>query len=176
MKIAVGSQNAAKVNAVKEILQDYPHLMEAQVEGYDVPSEIPPQPLSLEETLRGARNRAKNAYEAGKADYGFGIESGLTEVPYSKSGYMDLTTCAIYDGAGYHLGISSAWEFKDAEIFRAIGSGEGEMTDVLVERGVFADPSARAGMGAIGVVTKGRLDRKNYTKEALRMALIHLEP
>lgn len=175
MKIAVGSKNEAKVGAVREILADYPHLSSADIEGFDVSSEISPQPLSLEETLRGARNRAKNAREAGNADYGIGIESGLVEVPYSKSGYMDLTTCAIYDGSEYHLGVSSAWEFKDPEIFRIIGSGAGEMTDVLVERGIFADQSARAGMGAIGVVTKGRLDRKNYTKEAIRNALIHID-
>ena len=176
MKVAVGSKNAAKVGAVEEILHDDPHLSGAEVAGYDVPSEISAQPLSLEETLRGARNRAKNAKEAGKADYGFGIESGLIEIPYSKSGYMDVTTCAIYDGTDYHLGLSSAWEFKDAEIFHAIGSGEGEMTDVLVERGIFDHPSMREGKGAISVATNGRLERKNYTKQAIQMALIHLEP
>lgn len=175
MKIAVGSKNKAKIGAVEELLQDYPHLAGAEVSGYDVSSEIAAQPLSLEETLRGARNRAKNAREAGNADYGVGIESGLIEVPYSKSGYMDVTSCAIFDGTEYHLGISSAWEFKDAEIFRAIGAGEGEMTDVLVERGVFASGDERSGNGAIHYATKGRLDRKTYTKEAIRMALIHID-
>jgi inosine/xanthosine triphosphatase len=174
MKIAVGSKNAAKVNAVAEILQDYSHLSDAEVMGFDVSSEISPQPLTLEETLRGARNRAKNAFDQG-ADYGVGIESGLIEVPYSKSGYMDITTAAVYDGTDYHLGISSAWEFANPEIFRAISSGEGEMTDVLVERGIFADQSERAANGAIHFATKGRLDRKTYTKQALQMALIHID-
>jgi non-canonical (house-cleaning) NTP pyrophosphatase len=29
--------------------------------------------------------------------------------------------------------------------------------------------------GAIGILTKGRMTRKEYTKQALRTALIHLE-
>lgn len=175
MKIAVGSKNLAKVNAVVEILQEYPHLSDAEVFAFNAESEISKQPKSFEETLRGARNRAKNAFDQG-ADYGIGIESGLVEIPYSKSGYMDITSAAIYDGIDYHIGISSAWEFRDPEIFRAIISGEGEMTDVLVERGIFTDPSARAGQGAIGIVTKGRLDRKGFTQQALRNAIIHIDP
>ena len=50
------------------------------------------------------------------------------------------------------------------------------MTDVLVAKGIFSDPSARAGGGAIGGATRGRLERKAFTQEALRSALIHLEP
>lgn len=175
MKIAIGSKNSAKVNAVTEILQEYPHLSNAEVLAIDVESEISAQPKSLEETLRGARNRAKNAFDQG-ADYGIGIESGLIEIPYSKSGYMDITSAAIYDGTDYHLGISSAWEFSDPDIFRAIITGEGEMTDVLVERGIFTDSRARAGQGAIGIVTKGRLDRKGFVQQALRNAIIHIDP
>lgn len=174
MKIVVGSKNAAKVQAVAEILHDYPHLHEAEVVGVEVDSEISAQPKSLEETVRGARNRARNAFA--ECDYSVGIESGLVEVPYSKSGYMDVCVAAIFDGTEHHLGLSSAWEFKDPDIFKTIVTGAKEMTDVLVEKGMFADPSARAGGGAIGLATRGRLERKGFTQEAVRSALIHLEP
>lgn len=174
MKIVVGSKNAAKVNAVADILHDYPHLREAEVEGIEVDSGISSQPKTLEETVRGARNRAKAAFDG--CDYSVGIESGLVEVPYSKSGYMDVCVAAIYDGGEYHLGLSSAWEFKDSSIFREIVDGTEEMTDVLVRRGLFADQSERAANGAIHYATGGRLNRKNFTQEAIRSALIHLEP
>lgn len=174
MKIAVGSKNAAKVNAVADILHDYPRLKEAEVVGYEVDSQIAAQPKSLEETIRGARNRAKTAFDQG-ADYGVGLESGLMEVPYSKSGYMDVCAAVIYDGDLYHLGLSSGWEFRDPDIFKQIIEGGKEMTDVLIERGLFADGSARAGSGAVGLATGGRLERKGFTQEAIRAALIHID-
>lgn len=172
-KVRVGSKNRAKVDAVAEILRDYAHLQDAEVEGVEVHSEISAQPKSLEETIRGARNRAKSAFT--DCDLSVGIESGLMEVPYSKSGYMDVCAAVVYDGNNHHLGLSSAWEFQDPSIMRAIVEGNSEMTDVLVERGFFPDHSSREGEGAIGFVTGGRLPRKDFTKQALRSALIHLD-
>jgi inosine/xanthosine triphosphatase len=175
MKIAVGSKNAAKVKAVEELLKDYPHLKDAEVIGYEVDSGIPAQPKSLAEIVEGACNRAKHAYDIG-ADYGVGLEAGLMEVPHSKSGHMDITAAAVFDGTEYHLGLSSAWEFVDPSIFREVIEGEKELATVLVDRKVFASMDERQGGGAIGIVTKGRLDRKGFTQQALMNALIHIDP
>ena len=171
--VKVGSKNKAKVEAVAEILRDYGHLKDAAVEGIDVSSDVSAQPKSLEETIRGARNRAKNAFYA--CDFSVGIESGLMEVPYSKSGYMDICAAVIYDGNEYHLGLSSGWEFKDQSIMKTIVEGGKEMTDVLVDRGMFVDPNEKTEGGAIGLVTRGRLPRKDFTMQALRSALIHID-
>src|SRR3989344_4160744 len=140
-RVTVGSKNKAKVDAVAEILRDYGHLQDATVEGLEVPSEVSAQPKSLEETIRGARNRAKNSFS--NSDFSVGIESGLMEVPYSKSGYMDICAAVIYDGNEYHLGLSSGWEFKDPSIMKTIVEGGKEMTDVLVDRGMFVDPNEK---------------------------------
>ena len=171
--VKVGSKNKAKVEAVAEILRDYGHLKDAVVAGVEVSSDVSAQPKSLEETIRGARSRARNAFDA--CDFSVGIESGLMEVPYSKSGYMDVCAAVIYDGTDYHLGLSSGWEFKVHSIMQAIVEGGKEMTDVLVARGIFADPNEKTKGGAIGLVTKGRLPRKNFTMQALRSALIHID-
>jgi inosine/xanthosine triphosphatase len=173
MRIVVGSKNQAKVQAVADIIRDYAHLTSAVVEGADVSSEISGQPKSLEETIRGARNRAKNAFN--DCDFSVGIESGLMEVPYSKSGYMDVCAAIIFDGKEYHLGLSSAWEFRDPSIMEAILTSGKEMTDILLEHGLFAERSAREKGGAIGLMTKGRLERKEFTMQALRNALIHID-
>ena len=174
MKITVGSTNPAKVEAVREILQDYPHLKDAEVAGMETDSKVGDQPLSLTAVVTGAMNRAQAAFI--ESDYSVGIESGLMEVPFSKSGHMDVCACAIFDGTEYHLGLSSGWEFPNKEINRLILEEGLDMSQAINKVGLTDDPAIGAGQGAIGIVTKGRLDRKTFTKEAIRSALIHLEP
>ncbi len=173
MKITVGSQNPAKVEAVREILQDYPHLKDAEVLGVETDSGVGDQPTTLADVITGAMNRAKAAY--GDSDYSIGLESGLMEVPFTKSGHMDVCACAIYDGTEQHLGLSSGWEFPDKEITRLILEEGLDMSQAINKVGLTSDPAIGAGQGAIGILTKGRLDRKAYTKEALRTALIHID-
>lgn len=97
------------------------------------------------------------------------------EVPHSKSGFMDICVCAIYDGTEFHLGISSAWEFPDPKV-TALMIEEGlDMSQAINKAGLTTNPNIGMEEGAIGILTKGRVDRKAYTKQALRTALIHLE-
>lgn len=171
--INVGSKNKAKVEAVAEILREYAHLAEAEVNGLEVSSDVGNQPKSLEETINGAMNRARNAFNG--CDYAVGIESGLMQVPGSKSGYMDVCACAIYDGTDHALGLSSAWEFKDPEVMRLIVEGDTDMAEVVNRVGLTNDADIGMNEGAIGIVTKGRLGRKDFTKQAIRAALIHID-
>lgn len=172
MKIAVGSKNPVKVSAVKELVPQYSILTGAEVIALDVPSQIPEQPKSIEETIRGAQNRAKGAF-AGH-DLGFGIESGLIEVPHTKTGMMDVCVCAIYDGNEYHIGLSSAFECppRVMELVHAEGL---DLNQAFQRAGLTEDPKIGSAEGAIGLLTKGRVTRQEYTKQALVMALIHLE-
>lgn len=173
IKIKVGSKNQAKVAAVEELLSDYPHLSGAEVVDVGSSSQVSDQPLSLEETVRGAINRAQNCF--GECDYSVGIESGLMKVPGSKSGYMDVCVCAIFDGKESHLGLSSAWEFPDTKVMDLIVKGGLDMSKAINKAGMTKNAEVGSAEGAIGILTKGRIDRKEYTKQALRMALIHLE-
>ena len=173
MKVNVGSQNKAKVWAVAEILEEYEHLKDAQVDGIAVGSGVSAQPKSLDETITGAKNRARDAYQ--NCAYAVGIESGLMHVPQSKSGYMDVCVCAIYDGNEYHIGLSSAWEFPDRSVTNLMVKDSLDMSEAITKAGYTKNPNIGSEEGAIGILTKGRIDRKEYTKQALRMALIHLE-
>lgn len=173
MEIIVGSKNKAKVQAVEEILREYPHLASANVTGTEAASEVSDQPKTLEETIRGAMNRAKNSHEG--SDYSVGLESGLMEVPYTKSGYMDVCVCAIYDGKEFHLGLSSCWEFPDPKITELMIKEGLDMSQAINKAGLTNNPFIGSEQGAIGILTKGRTDRKEYTKQALRMALIHID-
>jgi inosine/xanthosine triphosphatase len=172
MKIKIASQNPAKVEALREILADYPHLKKAEINAVDAPSGVDDQPKSLKETVRGAMNRSKNAYT--DCDYSFGIESGLMEVPNTKSGYMDVCVCAIFDGNEYHLGLSSAWEAPKRVSEFMLNDGL-NMNAAAYKAGLTDNPKVGSAEGLVGIMTKGRLTRKEYTKEAIRMALIHVD-
>src|SRR3989344_5172688 len=70
----VGSENKAKVNAVSEVLTEYPHLSGARVDGVRTGSGVADQPMSLDATVSGAMKRARSAF--GACDYSVGVEAG----------------------------------------------------------------------------------------------------
>lgn len=172
MRIGIGTKNPAKVDAVKETISDYNFFATAKVVAVDVDSGISEQPLTLEETVQGAVNRATNALQ--NCDFGIGLESGMFKVPMTKSGYTDICVCAIFDGERYHLGMSSAFEYPI------------KLTELVLKEGINISEAAKRmqltdhpyvghAQGMIGILTRGRLDRKAYTKQTVITALIHLE-
>lgn len=172
MKINVGSKNKVKVAAVKEMVRDYAHLQTSRVVAIETLSGVSNQPKSLKETVQGAMHRAKHAFQ--NCDYSFGIESGLMAVPHTKTGFMDVCVCAIFDGKEFHLGLSSAWEAPKKVMQHMLTEGL-DMNQAALKAGFTKNPQVGSAEGLVGIMTKGRLTRKDYTKEAIRMALIHLE-
>jgi len=172
MKIGVGSKNRTKVNAVAEILRDYPMFDGADVEGVDVQVEQFGHPKSLDETVAGAVDRAKQAYEG--RDYGFGIESGLMKVPQTKTGYMEVAVCAIFDGAQIHMGLSQAYEWPKKVIDGILNRGL-DGSQAMKEAGFTHHEKIGEHEGMVGVFTKGRMNRTQFNKNAVVMALMHLE-
>jgi len=172
MKINIGSKNPQKINALKEILEEYPDFSGAEIISKDVDTGVSHQPKSLEETVDGAMKRAKNSFE--NCDYSVGLESGLMKVPETKTGYMDTTACAIYDGKNFHLGLSSCFEYPPKVLEYMLKNNKDSST-AFKELSLTDEPYIGWGNGIIGVLTKDRLDRKEYTKQAIRTALIHLE-
>ena len=172
MRINVGSKNQVKVDAVKEIIKDYDFLSEAEVFSIEVSSEVFKQPKSIHETIDGAKNRARNTFQNCK--YSFGIESGLMKVPNTKTGYMNVCACAIYDGKNYHIGLSSAFEYP-TNVIKLVFSDNLEISEAVYKVGLTNDKRIGSSGGIIGYLTKGRLKRKEYTKQAITTALIHLE-
>ena len=168
----VGSKNKQKIDAVKEILKEYPDFLNAEVISRDVDSGVSHQPKSLEETVDGAIKRARNCFDG--CDYSIGLESGLMRVPETKTGYMDTTCCAIYDGKNFHLGLSSCFEYP-LKLTKYVLDEDINISDASKKLGLTEKENLGAQEGMIGILTKGRLDRKEYTKQAIRTALIHLE-
>jgi len=172
MKVNIGSKNKTKVEALEEILKDYSDFSNVEIIAKSVDSNVSNQPKSLDETIKGAISRAKNVFE--DCEYGFGLESGLMTVPETKTGYMDITVCAIFDGKTFCLGMSSAFEYP-IQVTKYVLEKNVELSDAFRELGFTTKQKIGEEEGIIGVLTKGKYNRKAYTKEAIRMALVHLE-
>lgn len=172
MKINVGSQNNVKVSAVREAIRDYDFLSNTDVSGLDVSSEISEQPKSVDETIRGAINRSRNAFQ--NCNFSFGLEDGLMRVPNTKTNYMNVCACAIYDGQNYHIGLSSAFEYPH-DVTKLVFEEGLDINQAFHRVGLTKNPKVGSSEGAIGILTHGRLLRKEYTKQAITMALIHVE-
>lgn len=172
MKINVGSQNNVKVNAVREIIRDYNFLSNADVSGIKVNSEVSDQPKSIDETIRGAINRARNAFQ--NCNYSFGLEDGLMQVPNTKTNYMNICACAIYDGQNYHIGLSSAFEYP-YDVTKLVFDEGLDINQAFHKVGLTKNPKVGSAEGAIGILTHGRLPRKEHNKQAITMALIYVE-
>ena len=171
MKIKVASLNQQKIQAVKDTVIDYEILKDALVEGINASSDVGEQPASLQKTIDGATNRARNAFV--DCDYSFGLENGLIPVPGTKSGFMDVCACVVHDGKDFYLGCSSVFEIPE-KIMGLINSGM-NMQDACFEAGLTDNKNLGSAEGMIGILTKGRVTRLSYTRQALVSALIHLE-
>lgn len=77
-KVVIASLNPAKINAVKSAFQSAFPQQVFEFVGISVPSEVADQPMTNEETHRGALNRVKNAkVEMPTADFYVGLEAGI---------------------------------------------------------------------------------------------------
>lgn len=171
MRIHIGSKNQSKFEAVAEIAKDCPLFSGAEVIGVDVPVETLGHPKSLGETVARAEDRAKTVFPG--ADYSIGIEGGLMAVPGSKTGYMEVMVCAIYDGRNFHLGLSPAHEWPRKVhnlIFKGLDGGP-----AAHEAGLTDHTNIVPSDGAVWLLTKERLGRREYIKQGLMMALVQLE-
>ncbi|MGB0757849.1 MAG: inosine/xanthosine triphosphatase [Patescibacteria group bacterium] len=173
MKVIVGTQNKGKIQSVVDALHNYPEYKGCNVVGRDVETGVNDQPIGLDETITGAKNRARLAYESQESDLGVGLESGIFKVPHTKSKYMDTTACAIFDGQEYHIGLSSCFEYPKVMVDKVLNE-EKEITDIALELGFAEDRAFREGQGMIGTLTKGVITRVKFSEQAVHTALVHL--
>jgi inosine/xanthosine triphosphatase len=175
MIIAIGSTNEAKVQAVKEVLKSSSHFEKAKVISLLISSGVSDQPLSLEETIQGAKNRAKNAF--GKCDscqYGFGIESGLMAAPGTSTGYLNISICCIYDGDSVHTGMSCGFEVP-VQALELLIEKKMDLTQACLNTGITKNSNIGSTEGLIGILTKGKIDRKEYSKQCILLAIAQIE-
>ena len=169
--VIVGSENPVKIMASKESLAELDTYL-FEVSGIDIDSGVNDQPQSFTETLNGARNRAQQAYSS-EYKFSIGLEDGIFVVPDTENIFMNICICVIFDGQTMHYGTSSAFEYPH-EITDLVRGRGLDISEALGAAGYTGNSQIGSAEGAIGILSKGKLVRKDYTKQALTAAFIHL--
>jgi len=163
MRIAIGSTNPVKCNAVHAVLSSlYP---DAEFVCIDTPSGVPVQPWGDAETRAGAYNRARSALELTGAELAAGLEGGVQE---SEFGLLTTAWCVLVDAYG-RIGIGgNCCTLLPEAVATQIRAGVelGPAMDRLVDR-----HNTKHQNGAIGILTKNLETRQSAYEMIIRLAL-----
>jgi inosine/xanthosine triphosphatase len=168
VKVAVGSRNPTKLDAVRAAFEAVFPKRKWQIVGADVCSGVPDQPLSDEAGVEGAANRAKEALAATSAEYGVGLEGALQEIGgrWFEAGWM-----VVVDARGtVGVGASARLEVppRMMELIRE-GLELGEVCDR-----VFNETNSKQAQGFFGLATGGAISRMQGYRDGVVMALAAL--
>ncbi|WP_045523718.1 DUF84 family protein [Neobacillus niacini] len=149
MKIIIGSNNPAKVAAVKNAFQ----YQQSEFISLDIPSGISDQPFSDEETIKGAINRAIGALEMGSGEIGIGLEGGVHE---STQGLLLCNWGALASKDMEPIIAGGARFLLPIEIADRLRAGEelGPVMDDYAKK-----ENVRKKEGAVGIFTNGLVNR-----------------
>ena len=165
MKIAVGSKNPVKIEAVRLAFAKVWPDKKWEVVGVEVKSGVTDQPMSDKEGIMGAQNRAKRALEKLRADYGVGLEGGLQKIGrrWFCCGWLAVVNKKGEVGLG-----SSARMVVPSAMIRLIKTGKelGEVEDKL-----FGKSNAKQAEGYFGLMTKNVLTRMQGYRDGVIVAL-----
>ncbi|MGC8487320.1 MAG: DUF84 family protein [Clostridia bacterium] len=163
VRVVVGSTNPTKVRAAEQVFARLGHYA---VQALAVPSDVPVQPLGVEETRRGAVQRGQHARARTGSQFAVGV---------GMEGGVDITP----DGRGWLIGIAAIVEVDRVlighgprlllppEAVAAVVAGE-ELGPVIDRLSGLTE--AKAGIGAIGWLTGGLVSREASWVVALAAA------
>ena len=166
LTLVIASTNPVKIQAAVNGFQRLFPGSELNVITSAVPSEVRHQPMSDEETLRGALNRSANAQATHPhADYWIGIEGGIQSIG------PEMTTLAwIVVRSKQTIGKGRTGTFflppAVVELIRQ-GKELGEADDI-----VFGRSNSKQENGAVGLLTDNVIDRAQLYEHAMILALI----
>lgn len=163
--VAVGSGNPVKLAAVRAVLTRVaPHATAAP---HAVSSDVPDQPWGDDETIRGARTRARAALAADPAaSMGFGIEGGVVALP--DGSVRSNAWAVVVDREGREgVGGSLAMPIppRVAQLLRD-GMELGPAIDLVART-----ENIKHKEGAVGVLTQGMVTRQMAYEVLLAYAL-----
>jgi inosine/xanthosine triphosphatase len=164
MRIAVGSRNPVKIDAVRATVGRIWPL--AQVEAVEVGSGVRAMPMDDDECIRGALARANGARGAMNADLSVGLEGGVHPTEY---GLFLIGWVAIVDRNGREsLASSTRIPLPEgvAEMVRA-GRELGPLMDEITGR-----HATKQAEGAVGILTQGLVTRQGSFEAAVAYALV----
>jgi inosine/xanthosine triphosphatase len=173
MKIIIASTRIPKVNGVKKAVQKLSALYaydaaSVQYEMFEGKSGVSDTPMSVDESLRGAKQRALSVFRPLELEkvFSVGVEGGLFE--FEGKVFLQSWSC-VYDGVVFHFGSSGSIELPS--------SLAAEMIHRKIELGIAIDEFAkqadvRSKQGTFGILTNDLITREDSFELATTFALI----
>ncbi len=163
MKIAIGTENPAKIAAAHAVIQRvWP---EGELVAVTVSSGVSAMPLSDAACLAGARNRARAAMEQAGAAVGVGMEGGVQVEP---TGLLLVGWAAVVDDRGREGYGGAARLPLPTAIAERILAGE-ELGPVMDD--LLGEHKSNHRGGAVGALTGGLVLRSQAFEMAVAFAL-----
>jgi inosine/xanthosine triphosphatase len=162
MKIIIASTRAPKVNGVKKAVERLATLFSIDqnsilFEMLEASSGVSDTPLSIDELMCGARQRAQRVFQkrGNETVFSIGVEGGLFSVEGKV--FLQSWTC-VYNGEKYHYGSSGAIELPDALAAEVVQNG----VDLGIAIDVFAKQAdVRSNQGTFGILTNDCISRED---------------
>lgn len=166
--IAVASANPVKVAAAAEGFRRMFPGLAITVRSVSVPSDVADQPLSDEETLLGASNRARHTQAAyPEASFWLGIEGGVQW----QADELSAFAWVVRSAAGLGKARSGTF-FLPRVVAELVAQGLelGEADDR-----VFQQANSKQAAGAIGRLTANVFNRQQLYEQAVVLALVRFK-
>jgi inosine/xanthosine triphosphatase len=167
IKVYIGSENPVKIECTRIGFEAvFGKLENFEFFGKSVSSGVSDQPMSNEETLEGAINRAKNLknrYPDG--NYFVGIEGGIQTIGEEMEAYAWI----VINSNGISGKAQTSTFQLPPKIVELINEGVelGHADDMVFKR-----KNSKQGNGAVGILTRDVIDRIEYYRHAVILALI----
>lgn len=159
--VVAATTNPAKIKAIALAFEDIFGTGSFRIEGVDVDSGVPNQPIGSSETRTGARHRVISARQVRpEADFWVGIEAGIED---------NMTFAWMVIENMHQRGESRSASLMLPEIIlQEINQGS-ELGDQMEKLTGIAEVKRKG--GAIGIFTAGKLSRTSVYHQALVLAL-----
>jgi inosine/xanthosine triphosphatase len=161
-RYALGTTNSAKKLAVVQATGVEPTCL-------SVPSGVSEQPMSEDETIQGAVNRAKAALEQIPDNHiGLGLEGGLMyDDRFTKQWYL-ISICAAWNGERLYIGKGLSFPIPNQAVERIHREGI-ELRTVIDEWGNTTGSNHQG--GAYALLTDGQIRRADVFAQAVTAAI-----
>ncbi|MDO8967693.1 MAG: inosine/xanthosine triphosphatase [Algoriphagus sp.] len=164
--VLVGSKNPVKISCTEDAFTRAFN-KSFLVEGINAASGVSDQPMGDQETLQGAINRAKNSRDVfPEAHYWVGIEGGLDE---DEAGMFAFAWIFILDTTGKTSQSKTGTFYLPAAVSKLVKEG---MELGMADDTVFNQENSKQQGGSVGILTHGIVDRNEYYRQAIILALI----
>ena len=167
--VAVGSTNPAKEKGVR--LAFSRAFGAVRLKQVDASSLVKSQPLTLEETVEGAEERAIFALESARPDFAVGVEAGLVSLGRGwPDHHLNLQIAAVIDRDGrLSFGSSSGFPIP-AKFAKTLKQGGGELDRYALE--LTGAKKVLEEHGIVYHLSRRRLSRVEMTEQCVSMALM----